>query len=99
MNRRLLAMLRGASIPLVIVGCSASEGDFRREAEKYLESESLAEEAGYRFSGATCDEPSSTNEGAEFACTAVDNEGDSWEFVVQITGDREITVTEGRVVG
>lgn len=99
MNRRLLATLCGAGLGMAAVGCSASEDDFRREAEKYLESESLAEEAGYRFSGATCDEPNSTNEGAEFACTAVDNEGDSWEFVVRITGDREITVTEGRVVG
>jgi len=98
MTSRFLATLAVAST-LLIAGCSASKADFRREAEKYLESEALAEEAGYRFSGATCDEPSSTNEGSEFACSAVDNEGDSWEFVVQVTGEREITVTDGRVVG
>lgn len=99
MKRRRLATLCAVSLSLLTVGCSASKADFRREAEKYLESEALAEEAGYRFSRATCDEPNSTEEGAEFACSAVDNEGDSWEFVVRITGDREITVTEGRVVG
>jgi len=98
MIRRIIAPLAlGAS--LVVSACSASEADFRREAEKYLESEALAEEAGYRFIGASCDEPNSTTEGTEFACTAVDNEGDSWEFVVEITGDREITVTQGDVVG
>ncbi len=28
-----------------------------------------------------------------------DNEGDTWEFTIEITGDNELTVIEGNVVG
>lgn len=83
----------------VLGACSTSSADYRREAEKFLESEDLAKEAGYRFSDAVCDEPSSTTTGSEFECAATDNDGDDWVFTVQITGDREITVVSGDVVG
>ena len=46
-----------------------------------------------------CDEPGSDTEGTQFTCRAVDNDGDAWEFVVEITGDREITVVNGEVKG
>lgn len=83
----------------VITGCSASAGDYRRESETYLESAALAEEAGYRYSQAVCEQPTSTNQGTQFSCSAVDNDGDEWVFIVEITGDREVTVISGEVVG
>lgn len=84
---------------LILTSCSAGTSDYRRESETYLESEALAEEAGYRFSEAVCEEPDSTRKGTQFSCSAVDNDGDEWTFVVEITGDREVTVISGEVVG
>jgi hypothetical protein len=79
--------------------CSVSAADYRRESESYLESDALAEEAGYRFTDAVCEEPSSQNEGTQFTCRATDNDDDEWLFVVEITGTREITVISGDVIG
>ena len=96
MKRRLFTIIGGA---MLMAACSASPADYRKETEKYLESDSLADEAGYRFSEAVCEQPSSENEGTQFSCSAVDNDGDEWEFIVEITGDREITVVDGKVTG
>ena len=82
-----------------LVACTASSGDYRREAEKYLESQDLAKEAGYKFDQAVCEQPTSDDIGVQFACTATDNDGDDWEFIVEITGSRAITVISGEVVG
>ena len=100
--KRPTKILATAATLAVITGttaCTASSGDFRREAEKYLESEDLAKEAGYRFDDAVCEEPSSREVGVQFSCSATDNDGDDWEFIVEITGSRAITVISGEVVG
>lgn len=95
-HRRLV--LAGLSAA-VLTACSVSSADYRRESESYLESDALAEEAGYRFSDAVCEEPSSKTTGTQFTCRATDNDGDEWMFVVEITGNREITVISGDVIG
>ena len=95
-HRRLaLVVLAG----IALTACAVSSADYRRESETYLESDALAEEAGYRFSDAVCEEPSSKTTGTQFTCRATDNDGDEWLFVVEITGNREITVISGDVVG
>lgn len=91
-----LCTLAGAS--LSTVGCSTSSGDFKSEGEKFLQSPELAQEAGYKFSNAECEDPSSTTVGTQFSCTATDNDGDDWEFVVEITGERELTVISGDLI-
>ncbi|MDA0370876.1 MAG: hypothetical protein O3C62_08090 [Actinomycetota bacterium] len=98
--RRLLFVL-GAATTLTVLfsSCSVSSSDYRRESETYLESDALAEEAGYRFSDAVCEDPSSQSTGTQFTCRATDNDGDEWLFVVEITGTREITVISGDVIG
>ncbi|MEY3092087.1 MAG: hypothetical protein RIU67_870 [Actinomycetota bacterium] len=96
MIRRVVAIAGGV---MLVAACSASPADYRKETEKYLESDSLADEAGYRFSEAVCEQPASENKGTQFSCSAVDNDGDEWEFIVEITGDREITVVDGQVTG
>lgn len=96
MKRAIFAI---AGCVMFMTACSASPADYRKESEKYLESDSLAEEAGYRFSEALCEQPSSEKKGTQFSCSAVDNDGDEWEFIVEITGDREITVVDGQVTG
>lgn len=86
-------------IAATLTACSVSSDDYRRESETYLESDALAQEAGYRFSDAVCEEPSSKATGSQFTCRATDNDGDEWLFVVEITGNREITVVSGDVIG
>lgn len=98
MKRSSLA-LATVSASVLIAGCSVSTSDYRRESETYLESAALAEEAGYTFSDAVCEDPSSDATGTQFTCRATDNDGDEWLFVVEITGTREITVISGDVIG
>lgn len=83
----------------VVVGCSTTTGDFKSEGEKFLESPDLAAEAGYTFTDALCQEPPSVALGTRYSCTAVDNDGDQWEFVVEITGERALTFVSGEVIG
>ena len=95
---RCFAAIAIAAVSIGLSGCSTSVGDFKSEGEKFLESPELAKEAGYRFSNANCAEPTSTAVGTQFSCTATDNDGDDWEFVVEITGERELTVISGDLV-
>ncbi len=82
----------------VLLGCSTTPENFKSEGEKFLQSPELAKEAGYTFSDAQCDEPTSTTVGTRFTCRATDNDGDEWDFVVEITGERELTVVSGDLV-
>ncbi len=84
---------------LVLAGCSTTTNDFKDEAEKFLESADLAEEAGYTYRDARCETPASTSVGTQFACGATDNDGDDWTFIAEITGTREIVIISGEVNG
>lgn len=102
---RLLHRARSVAIPAfaslgigVLTGCSTTPGDFKSEGEKFLQSPELAKEAGYKFSKAECEEPTSTTVGSQFTCTATDNDGDDWTFTIEITGERELTVITGDLV-
>lgn len=99
MRRSRLILTAPAALVVLLSSCSVSSDDYRRESESYLESDALAEEAGYRFSDAVCEDPSSQSTGTQFTCRATDNDGDEWLFVVEITGTREITVISGDVIG
>jgi hypothetical protein len=96
---RRTALLPPTAAVIVLAACSASTTDFKKEGEKFLESDEVAENVGYSFTDADCEEPANTDEGTTYRCTAVDNEGDTWEFTVEITGDNELTVVDGSVVG
>lgn len=87
-----------AALSTTLLGCSTTPGDFKSEGEKFLQSPELAKEAGYKFSKAECEEPTTTTVGSQFSCTATDNDGDDWEFVIEITGERELTVISGDLV-
>lgn len=94
---RRAAVLAGGLAALV--GCSTTTKDFKSEGENFLESPDLAAEAGYTFSNAVCQEPSSVSPGTQYSCTAIDNDGDQWQFVVEITGERALTFVSGEVIG
>lgn len=84
---------------LTLAACSTTTKDFKSEGEKFLESPELAAEAGYTFSKAVCQEPPSVSPGTQYSCTAVDNDGDQWQFTVEITGERALTFVSGEVIG
>jgi len=80
-----------------LAACSPDSTDFKSEGEDFLEEDdgAVMTQTGHTFSDADCEKPDDTDEGTTYTCTAVDDEGDEWEFVVEITGERELTVVGG----
>lgn len=96
---RRVALLPASAALVGLAACSASTTDFKQEGEKFLQSDEVADNVGFSFTDADCEEPANTDKGTTYTCTAVDNEGDTWEFTIEITGDNELTVVDGNVVG
>jgi hypothetical protein len=88
--KRLLVPLIGFVALFGLAACSTESSDFQSDAEDLIEDDddTVATETGYTFDDADCEKPENTDEGTTYACTAVDNEGDTWEFTMEITGDR-----------
>ena len=70
-----------------MAACSTSPKNYKTEGEKFLESKDLAKSAGYRYKYALCDQPQTIQVGTQYACIATDNDDNSWEFIIEITGD------------
>lgn len=92
--RRILAP---AVVGLAVLGfaaCSPDEGDFASEAEDFIGEEDgdVATETGMTFSDVQCEEPSDTDTGTTFTCTATGSDGISYLFTNQIAGDKEFQV-------
>lgn len=92
-------MAGGVAGSVVLLGaCSADEKDFKDEGESYIESDdftgALEDSIGVTvvFSEASCEQPSSTDVGTTYQCTATGDDGVDYTFEVQITGDNELTV-------
>ncbi len=103
MRRRLIAV-SAAVAAATLAGCFTTTSDFRADAEDFIESDSslrtaLFADSGVVIDSATCAEPENQNEGTTFACTALDSDGDTWEFEVAITGDNEYEVNLSRSPG
>ena len=96
--RTILLLCSALSLVALTAACSTTPKNYKSEGEKFLESEDLAKSAGYRYKYALCDQPQSIQVGTQYACIATDNDDNSWEFIIEITGDRELTVVEGKVV-
>jgi hypothetical protein len=82
-----------AAALLLFVACSPDTADYRREAEKFIESRRFSEEAELlRLSDVECEEPESTAEDTRYTCTATSSDGVRWEFDVDIVGDADLQV-------
>jgi len=92
--KRLLVPVIGAAALFGFAACSPDSTDFKSEGEKFLEDdkEAVATQTGFTFDDADCEKPDNTDTGTTYDCTAVDNEGDTWDFTIEITGKRELTV-------
>jgi hypothetical protein len=85
---------------LAVVGaaaCSPDEGDFKNDAEGFIEDDDgeVESQVGVALSDAACDDPASTDTGTTFNCTAVGDDGKTYEFSVEITGDNSYQVGGG----
>lgn len=91
--KKLLAPAIGVLALFGVAACSPDSKDFQSEGEDFIEDDDgqLARSVGYTFEDADCDKPRNTEVGTTYSCTAVDNEGDDWDFLVEITGKRELT--------
>ena len=96
--RKILLVFSALSVVALTAACSTTPKNYKSEGEKFLESDDLAKSAGYHYKYALCDQPQSIQVGTQYACIATDNDDNSWEFIIEITGDRELTVVEGKVV-
>ena len=84
-----------ATVGLVgLAACSADTGDFRSDAESFIEdSDDLADATGQTFTDAVCVEPARVEVDEVFSCTAVTDDGTTWEFTATITGDDGYLIT------
>jgi hypothetical protein len=96
MRRYAIPIAAGLAI-LGAAACSPDESDFKDDAEGFIEDDDgeVESQVGAALSDASCEDPASTEEGTTFACTAVGDNGTTYEFTVEITGDNEYRVSGG----
>lgn len=91
--------LAGLCIWVMLTGCFTTSADFQQEAETFI-----VEDPGIAAAlddaamvSAACDEPVNRDIGQTFACEAIDADGTTHAFQVEITGDTsfEVTVAQG----
>jgi hypothetical protein len=88
---RALAALVGC---LCLTSCFTTAADFQKEAESFIaEDDGIADALEVAIASATCDEPPDREIGRTFRCQALDTDGGSHSFVVEITGDTSFEVT------
>jgi hypothetical protein len=79
---------------LAMSGCFSSTADYREKAEEFIvENAGVADGLGVAVVSATCDEPVDQEVGTTFACTAVDENGDTWGFEVEIAESNRIELS------
>ena len=96
MRAVLFAAIAGTTL---LGACSADEGDFQKSAEKFIESDTVAEKAGTTFKDATCTKPAKVSAGATFTCTAVDASGATWNFDLVVKDATNFEITGGQPEG
>jgi hypothetical protein len=94
--RRYAIPLAGLAV-LGAAACSPDKGDFKNDAQGFIEDDDgeVEKQIGVALSDATCDDPASTDVGTTFACTAVGDDGTTYDFTVEITGDNSYQVGGG----
>jgi len=69
------------------------EASYQEETEKFLEeSDDIREEYGTTFTDVTCEEPGSVDVGQTYTCTAVAEDGSTWDFDAEIDGENSYLV-------
>jgi hypothetical protein len=96
MRRHVIPAVAGLAI-LGVAACSPDEGDFKDDAEGFIDEDDgdVESQLGVGLSDAACEEPTSRDEGTTFTCTAVGDNGTTYNFTVTITGDNSYEVSGG----
>ncbi len=81
-----------ATVVAVVAGCGPETNDFKREAERLIESDN-ASRLPMDYDAASCEPPTSMETGTTFSCSAVGTDGASYSFETKITGGRKFVVT------
>lgn len=95
MRRILIPALVGLAI-LGAAACSPDEGDFKSEAEDFISDEDgdVATQTAMTFEDVECQEPTSTDEGSTFTCSATGSDGQSYTFTGEVTGERSFEIVD-----
>ena len=83
---------------LALSGCFTSTADFQNDAEKFI-----LEDEGVRngvfpdddigFTSVACVKPENQNVGTKFMCDATAEDGQTWEFEVEILDSDEMSIS------
>lgn len=92
-RHRVIAAVVAVGCGALVAGCADDPSDFQRSAERFIEGDQMAQQAGTSFTGAVCARPESTEVGGEFGCSATDAGGNIWTFDVVIATDSRFEIT------
>jgi hypothetical protein len=95
MKRNLIAAGIGLAALTSLAACSNDSKDFKKSAEDFIESKTVESQVNTTFTDAACTEPAKVAKGETFTCTAVDADGTTWDFQLQITADDAYEIVDG----
>ncbi len=79
---------------LGLVACGADEEDFQKQAASFLKSSSVSDKLGFKIKDSSCEKPAKVEKGQTFSCTGTAEDGSTYTFTVEITGDKSFLVTD-----
>ncbi len=101
MRRIAVTALAGLAFVGVATACSPDEGDFASEAEDFIGDDDgdVATQLGLTFEDVECQDPTNTDTGTTFTCTATGSDGQTYTFTNEITGDKAFEVIDMTAAG
>ena len=90
-------IIAAASAGLFLLAACSNDGtDFKENAEAFIESTEVETQAGTTFTDAACTEPSKIEAGETFTCTAVDADGATWDFDLEVKSENSYEIVGGQ---
>ena len=79
----------------LLAACSNDSKDFKENAEAFIQSTEVETQAATTFTDASCTEPAKVEAGETFTCTAVDADGTTWDFNLEVKSENSYEITDG----
>lgn len=92
MRRAAVSAMVAVAGTLLLSACAPSAGEFGDDAERFLRSDEVFQTFGLDLPDPQCAEPSSTEPGTTFTCTAAAQDGQTYEFTFAVTGRADATL-------